>query len=560
VLRRILRRAVRHAYLLGSETLVLPELVATAVDVMGDAFPDVRRNASFITDVIAREEERFRHTLRTGVAILEDELAAGGTTLPGSAAFKLHDTYGFPLELTQEIADERGVTVDVAGFNVEMTEQRRRAKEARKAEGVDEDRVDAYRELVEQFGTTEFTGYASSRTEGARVLAVLETPGGVEIFLDRTPFYAESGGQVGDTGDIATDTGRAEVLDTTFALPGLRRHTARIVDGQVTAGQEAIAAIDAGRRDAIRRNHTGTHVLHWALREVLGDHVKQAGSLVAPDRLRFDFSHYAPVTPDEIERIEDLANGEVLSNDPVRAYETTKSEAEAMGAIAFFGDKYGEVVRVLEAGRHSLELCGGTHVRATGDIGTIKIVSEGSIGSNLRRIEAVTGTNSVALLQRDERELARAALLLGTSSDTVVDAINKRLEEIKALREELRAARAKSVSGRAVEIGATATDGVVISRADGMTTNDLRDLALAVRQQPGVNAVVLVGATDTGGAALVAAVTAASGLVAGELIREAARAVKGGGGGGKGDVAVAGGKDPSGVDEALALARKAAGV
>jgi alanyl-tRNA synthetase len=560
VLRRILRRAVRHAYLLGSETLVLPELVATAVDVMGDAFPDVRRNASFITDVIAREEERFRHTLRTGVAILEDELAEGGTTLPGSAAFKLHDTYGFPLELTQEIAEERGVTVDVAGFNVEMTEQRRRAKEARKAEGVDEDRVDAYRELVEQFGTTEFTGYGSSRTEGARVLAVLDTPGGFEIFLDRTPFYAESGGQVGDTGDIATDTGRAEVLDTTFALPGLRRHTARIVDGQITAGQEAVAAIDAGRRDAIRRNHTGTHVLHWALREVLGDHVKQAGSLVAPDRLRFDFSHYAPVTPDEIERIEDLANGEVLSNDPVRAYETTKAEAEAMGAIAFFGDKYGEVVRVLEAGRHSLELCGGTHVRATGDIGTIKIVSEGSIGSNLRRIEAVTGTNSVALLQRDERELGRAAQLLGTSSDTVVDAINKRLEEIKALREELRAARARSVSGRAAEIAATATDGVVISRADGMATNDLRDLALAVRQQPGVSAVVLVGATDTGGAALVAAVTAASGLVAGELIRDAARAVKGGGGGGKGDVAVAGGKDPSGVDEALALARKAAGL
>ena len=210
------------------------------------------------------------------------------------------------------------------------------------------------------------------------------------------------------------------------------------------AGQEAIAAIDAGRRDAIRRNHTGTHVLHWALREVLGEHVKQAGSLVAPDRLRFDFSHYAALSPEEIERIEDLANGEVLSNDPVRAYETTKAEAEAMGAIAFFGDKYGEVVRVLEAGRHSLELCGGTHVRATGDIGTIKVVSEGSIGSNLRRIEAVTGTNSVALLQRDERELARAAQLLGTSADTVVDGIGKRLEEIKSLRDELRAAAGQS--------------------------------------------------------------------------------------------------------------------
>ena len=244
----------------------------------------------------------------------------------------------------------------------------------------------------------------------------------------------------------------------------------------------------------------------------------------------------------------------------MRAYETTKSEAEAMGAIAFFGDKYGDIVRVLEAGRHSLELCGGTHVRATGDIGTIKIVSEGSIGSNLRRIEAVTGTNSVALLQRDERELARAAQLLGTSADTIVDGIEKRLEEIKALRDELKAVRSKAATGRAAELAATAVDGVVVGRVDGLPTNDLRDLAVAVRQQVGVRAVVLAGETDTGGAALVAAVTAASGLVAGDLLRDAARAVKGGGGGGKGDVAVAGGKDPSGVDEALAIARKAAGL
>jgi alanyl-tRNA synthetase len=561
VLRRILRRAVRHAYLLGAEKLVLPELVGTAVAIMGDAYPEVRKNAGFITDVIAKEEERFRHTLRTGVAILEDELAAsGGSTLVGGTAFKLHDTFGFPLELTEEIAGERGVAVDVAGFNAEMSEQRRRAKEARKAEGVDDDRIDAYRELVEQFGITEFTGYASTETEGVRVLAVVPAGDGVEVFLDRTPFYAESGGQVGDTGEITTTTGRAEVLDTTFALPGLRRHTARLTSGTVTAGQEATATIDAARRDAIRRNHTGTHVLHWALREVLGEHVKQAGSLVAPDRLRFDFSHYAALSPDEIEHIEQLANGEVLSNDPVRAYETTKGEAEAMGAIAFFGDKYGDVVRVLEAGRHSLELCGGTHVRATGDIGTIKIVSEGSIGSNLRRIEAVTGTNSVALLQRDEREMARAAQLLGTSADTIVDGIEKRLEEIRALRDELKLVRTKAAAGRAGELAGGAIDGVVVARVDGLPTSDLRELAVAVRQQAGVRAVVLAGETDTGGAALVAAVTPASGLVAGDLLRDAARAVKGGGGGGKGDVAVAGGKDPSGVDDALVAARKAAGL
>src|SRR4051812_2218450 len=237
VLRRILRRAVRHAYLLGADKLVLPELVGTAVDIMGDAYPDVRKNAGFITDVIAKEEERFRHTLRTGVAILEDELAAStGTTLAGATAFKLHDTYGFPLELTEEIAGERGVNVDVAGFNTEMSEQRRRAKEARKADGVDDDRVDGYRELVEQFGTTEFTGYASTTTDGVRVLAVVPASDGVEIFLDRTPFYAESGGQVGDTGTITTETGTAEVVDTTFALPGLRRHTARILEGTVRAG------------------------------------------------------------------------------------------------------------------------------------------------------------------------------------------------------------------------------------------------------------------------------------------------------------------------------------
>ena len=312
VLRRILRRAVRHAFLLGADKLVMPGLVEESIAVMGEAYPDVVKNRDFITGVITREEERFRQTLRTGLTILEDELSSGAKVLPGAAAFKLHDTFGFPLEVTTEITAERGVEVDVDGFNVEMAQQRRRAKEARKTGGVDDDRVDRYRELVEQFGTTEFFG--DSDDEGdVRVLAVVPVAsadgadaGTVEIFTDRTPFYAESGGQVGDTGTITTATGRAAVLDTTYALPGLRRHVARIEEGELVAGQEAHAAIDAERRRAIRRNHTGTHILHWALRQVLGNHVKQAGSLVAPDRLRFDFSHYAPVTADEIERIEDL--------------------------------------------------------------------------------------------------------------------------------------------------------------------------------------------------------------------------------------------------------------
>src|SRR3954447_322008 len=558
VLRRILRRAIRHAFQLGADKVVMPALVETAIDVMGNAYPDLVKNRDFIVGVAGKEEERFRLTLRNGLSLLDAELPAGGGTLAGSTVFRLHDTHGFPLELTEEIASERGVTVDRAGFETEMAEQRRRAKEARKGAGVDPERADAYREIVEQFGPTAWSGYGDETATSGRVLAVVEREDDlVEVFLDRTPFYAESGGQVGDTGTITSETGDAEVVDTTYALPGLRRHVARLTHGHLVPGQEATAAIDADRRASIRRNHTGTHVLHWALREVLGEHVKQAGSLVEPDRLRFDFSHYAALTPDELERIEALANGEVLSNDPVRSYETTKAEAEAMGAIAFFGDKYGEVVRVLEAGKHSLELCGGTHVRATGDIGTIKVVSEGSIGSNLRRIEAVPGKASVALLQRDERELADAAHLLGTTPDTVVAGIEKRLDEIKSLRDELKALRAKAAAGRAAELAATATDGIVVSRLDGLAPGDLRELAIAVRQQSAIRAVVLGGVSDAGGVSLVAAVAPSSGLVAGALIKDAARAV-GGGGGGKGDVATAGGKDASRLDEALGIARDAA--
>jgi alanyl-tRNA synthetase len=555
VLRRILRRAVRHAYLLGADKLVMPSLVDTAISVMGEAYPDVIKNRDFITGVITREEERFRQTLKTGLVILDRELAPGVTQLSGNAAFTLHDTFGFPLELTTEISAERGVAVDIEGFTTEMTQQRERAKAARKGAGADDDRVLAYRELVDQFGTTEFVGYADDEGQ-ARVLAVLEgVDDTVEIFVDRTPFYAESGGQVGDTGTITTPTGTAAVIDTTFAIPGLRRHTATVSSGEIVPGQIASMAIDSDGRAAIRRNHTGTHLLHWALRQVLGGHVKQAGSLVAPDRLRFDFSHYAPLSDDEIAQIETLANREVLTNDSVRAYETTKDEATSMGAIAFFGDKYGDIVRVLEAGRHSLELCGGTHVKATGDIGAIKIVSEGSIGSNLRRIEAVTGAHSVALLQRDERLIAEAARLVGTRADDLVDGIQRKLDEIRNLHDQLKALKTRAAVARAAEIGAGAVDGVVVTRVDGLSSPELRELALAVRQF-GVDIVVLGGETDSGGAALVAAVSKKVSMQASDLLKDAARAIKGGGGG-KGDVAVAGGKDPGGVDEALSIARQA---
>ncbi|MEI7617485.1 MAG: alanine--tRNA ligase [Actinomycetota bacterium] len=556
VLRRIIRRAVRHAYLLGTERLVMPGLVETAIDVMGGAYPDVIANKDFIVGVLTKEEERFRQTLKTGLVILEDELAKDSKVLKGTTAFTLHDTYGFPLELTEEIAGERGVAVDREGFDTDMAEQRRRAKAGRKSNATDEDQTDIYRELSEQFGATEFVGYTDTTAE-SRVLSVYEVEQGeIEIFLERTPFYAESGGQVGDTGTITTPTGVAEVLDTTFALPGLRRHRARLVSGTIAAGQNATAAIDVVRRDAIRRNHTGTHVLHHALRVVLGAHVKQAGSLVGPDRLRFDFSHYSAVTDEEIAQIEQIANTEVLNNVPARSYETTKDEATALGAIAFFGDKYGDIVRVLEAGS-SVELCGGTHVKATGDIGTIKIVGESSVGSNLRRIEAVTGYNSVALLQREDRMLADTARLVGVATNEVVDGVQRKLDEIKALNDEIKALRSKAAMGQAAELAGSATGGVLVSRVDGLAPGELRDLALAVRQQAGIEAVILGGLTPTGGVTLVAAITSAFGGQASDLIKDAAKAV-GGGGGGKGDIATAGGKNPEGLDQALDLARQAA--
>ena len=558
VLRRIIRRAVRHAYLLGTEKLVMPTLAETAISVMSGAYPDLLANKDFIVNVLSREEERFRQTLKTGLTILEGELSAGAKTMSGTTAFTLHDTYGFPIELTQEIAGERSVLVDVAGFSKEMQEQRDRAKSARKGSSVSAATVDSYREVMEQFGTTNFVGYVSNQCE-ATVLAVLQNveagPGIVEVFLDVSPFYAESGGQVGDTGTIRTESGEVQVLDTTFALPGLRRHTCSIVSGDIEVGQSAKASINVVARDATRRNHTATHMLHWALRQVLGEHVKQAGSHVSPDRLRFDFSHYAPVSASEIEEIERLTNEQLIANGPVRAYETSKDEATAAGAIAFFGDKYGDIVRVLEAGV-SVELCGGTHVGALGDIGMVKVVTESSIGSNLRRIEAVTGANAVEYVLAHHRTLTAAASLLGAQPSELVSAIQRKIDENKALGEELRSLRSAQATSRASEMAASAQGGVVVSRVDGVTPNDLRELALAIRQNAAIKVVVLGGVTDTGGVALVATVSSDVSVAAGDLIRDAAKAV-GGGGGGKGDIATAGGKDPSAIDAALELARSA---
>jgi len=540
VLRRIIRRAVRHAFLLGTEKLVMPTLAGVAVDVMGNAYPDIVKNRDFIVGVLTKEEERFRNTLKTGLAILEEDIVANPTRLSGRSAFLLHDTYGFPLELTQEIAAERGVEVDIEGFESEMNEQRTRAKDARKSGRVDGDRVESYREVMETHGTTEFVGYVHESSESTLLAVIDGDEGLVEVFLDHTPFYAESGGQVGDIGIISGADFELQVLDTNFALPGLRRHVCRVMSGTPAEGVAVSARIDVNARTATRRNHTGTHILHWALRTVLGEHVKQAGSLVSPDRLRFDFSHYDAVTPEEISRIEELANAQVLSNVSVDS----------------FGDKYGDTVRVLKAGA-STELCGGTHVSATGDIGTIKIVGESSIGSNLRRIEAVTGVNTLRFVQRNGDILEQVAAVVGTKTDDAVAGLQRKLDELKAAQEELKVMRARLASGRAVELAAEAVNGIVVARVDGVTANDLRDLAVAVRQQSGISAVVLGGVTDTGGVSIVGATATALKANAGDIIKDAAKAV-GGGGGGKGDIATAGGKNAEALDEALNIAREKA--
>jgi alanyl-tRNA synthetase len=574
VLRGVVRRAVRRAYSLGVEDkVVLPELVLAVVDHMAEAYPDLRANADAIVATIEREEGRFRQTLRAGSVLLGDVLDRG--RVDGEAAFKLHDTYGFPIEITEEIAAERGVEVDRPGFEAAMAAQRARSRDAARRVTLSASADEAYRRLLEVHGPTAFTGREEA-TSDARVLAVLPAGGGpagagdgraggvaaggtVEVFLDRSPFYAESGGQVGDTGTITTGSGRAEVLDTTFALPGLERHTARVVEGTVEPGDEATAAIDAGRRDAIRRNHTATHLLHWALRRVLGEHVKQQGSLVAPDHLRFDFSHHEAVSPAELREVERLANLEVLANEPVHHDEMPKEEALAKGAIAFFGDKYGDVVRVLQAGRHSVELCGGTHVHATGDIGPIRIVSEGSIGANQRRIVATTGLASLEGMWAEDDRLAGVAEVLGVGPDELVDGAQRARDELKELRAQLRSLQRGRAADAARQLADAALDGVVVARVDGTPRDELRELAIAVRDRPGVRAVVLGSVPEEGGVALVSAVAKDVGLHAGELLAGPARTV-GGGGGKQADIATAGGRHPDKLDEALAQARAAAGL
>lgn len=573
VLRRIIRRAVRHAFLLGNEEVVTPALVEATVETMGDAYPDVRKQAGAIGALASREEERFRSTLRRGIENLDELLARGN--ISGEDAFHLHDTLGFPIDVTREIAAERGREVDLVGFESSMRAQRERAQQAQKASGVSDvgtGAVEAYRAILGDAGPTEFTGYQESVTTGARVVGIVldgrlveSVPTGsrAEIVMDRTPFYAEAGGQVGDVGVlIAGSEGEATVSDTVYGLPGmLILHRCEVVSGSIAVGAVIEARIDEHRRAQVRRNHTATHLLHWGLREVLGDQVKQAGSLVAPDRLRFDFSHFEAVGSSALRHVEELANAEVLRNAPVHAYETTREHADEVGAVAFFGDKYGDVVRVVEAGEHSVELCGGTHVHALGMIGPIKILGESSIGANLRRIEAVTGDAAITYMRDQERSLRRAAGLLNVKPDEVVGRVERVLEQVRTLEFEVARLRESEAARSAGMLAASAIGGVVAERRDGADVDELRRLAVATREALGTGIVVLVGASpNRDKAGLVVAVSRDlqdRGVSAAQLASDAARAL-GGGTAKNPDLVTGGGPSIESLDEALELARRAA--
>ena len=557
VLRRVVRRAVVRAQRLGVEGEVTKRLVERVASVLSDAYPAITSDLDLITSVVGREEGQFLRTLTSGSAILEEQLARGTKVLPGDVAFRLHDTHGFPIDLTVEMARERGVDVDVEGYESAMQVQRERARRdsrARRSAAGDES---TYRELLDSSGPTRFTGYEHYE-QPAVVVAVLQAGEGspdAEIILDRTPFYAESGGQVGDLGVITTETGRAVVRDTQSPLAGIVVHRARI-EGEIFPGQDALAVIDAPRRESLMRNHTGTHLLHSALRRVLGDHVRQQGSLVAPDRLRFDFSHHGQVHREELDAVAGLANEDVITDDGVDVREMARAAADKEGAIAFFGDKYGEVVRVVRAGRHSTELCGGTHVGALGMIGPIVITSESSIGAGTRRIEAVTGASSLALSAEQRRILDDASRMLRVEPDGLIPALERLTERQRQTDKELQALRSRSLEADARELGASERNGVVVARRDGLAPEQLRELARVARRQANVITVVIGGSPDGEKVAIAAATDGT--LDAGALVKQAAGVV-GGRGGGSPELALAGGGDVTRIDEALETARSALG-
>ncbi len=572
VLRRVLRRAVRHGWQYGGDDLVMPHLAETTIDQMGQAYPELTEKRDFILDVVTREEERFRRTLESGTHLLDEELAGSGSRLSGATAFKLHDTYGFPIDLTREIAGERGIEVDTEGFDAEMAAQKTRARAAwRGSEAAGA--AEAYREVLDEYGLTDFVGYDYESSDGVILSIVLEDEAVqaagegqiVELFLDKTPFYAESGGQVGDTGVIETATGAAEVQDTQHVIQGLHGHKAKVIRGELRAGQPVTSAIDSPRREGIRKSHTGTHVLHWAIRDVLGDHANQAGSLVDDGRIRFDFSHFSQVAPEELSDIESEINRRLVANGRVTTTVTSKEDAEEMGALAFFGDKYGEIVRVVKVGDFSTEFCGGTHTSTSGQVGPLLILHESSIGSNLRRVDALTGMAAYDHLVSLRGALNRAGDLLKAPPGEVPARVESLLEKVGGLEERLQAISAQRMSALAADLARSADKvgdaSLVVAPASGADGNELRQIALGVRDRIEGPSVVILGSDHGGKGGLVALMSprlVERGMNAGDLLTAPAREL-GGGGSRDPELAQAGGPHGDRLAAALDVARDQAG-
>jgi alanyl-tRNA synthetase len=565
VLRRIIRRALRHGWMLGVRGDFFWKMVAPLVEVMGEAYPELAHKRDFVEQVLRAEEERFGETLEHGMRIFS-EVAAGDAVkaageIPGADAFRLYDTYGFPVDLTADIARERGLGVDMAGFDAAMAKQREAARAAGKFGGG----ATLPAELASQLPATEFLGYDALDAGGLEVVALLRDGRPVDaiaagedaiVILDRTPFYAESGGQVGDAGALA-EQGMRFLVDDTIKLAGqFHGHAGRMEAGTLRRGDKLMGTVDARRRAATVLNHSATHLLHAALRSVLGTHVVQKGSLVAPDRLRFDFAHHQPVTRDELAEIERIVNAEIRANHAAEVRHMGMQEALDFGAMALFGEKYGDRVRVLRMGETSTELCGGTHVARTGDIGLFKLLSEGGVSAGVRRIEAVTGQGALDHVADGEHRLAAAAQLLGASPADVNDKLRAVLERQKKLERELDALKAKAASGATADLAAQAVDvggvRVLAARLENLDARALRDAVDRMKQQLGDAVVLLAGAGD-GKAALVAGVSgSASGKVkAGELLSHVARQVNGKGGG-RPDLAQGGGEDGPALVAALA--------
>ena len=575
VLRRLLRRAVMHGHKLGIEGAFLTNYVDAIVRLMGHVYPEIVDNRELVERVILSEEERFGVTLRQGQAYLADALEKlEGAVLDGATAFTLHDTYGFPVEITEEICADAGITVDKEGFEKCMDEQRERARAATKddAEAAWSTYGGIHDDLLKELGATGFVGYdrltATAEVkaivkDGERVEALQQGEEG-EVVLSLTPFYAEMGGEVGDTGTIEAEGVKLEVVDTKAPAKGLVCHAVKVAEGAVRVGDTVRAVVDELRRKRITRNHTCTHLLHAALRQVLGEHVKQAGSYVGPDRLRFDFTHFEGMTAEQIAEVERVANEVIMRAVPMAIYETSLDAARESGVTALFGEKYGDTVRVVEAGEFSRELCGGCHVANTAEIGFVKIVSESSVGANLRRIEAVTSFDALEYMNKIENELKEAAAELKVPMFDVSERTAANIRTIKEQEAEQKRAKKAAAEGNVAEhIKAMVDVGypLVIARIDGLDSGALRNAWDILRSRMPKPGACVIGTVNDDKPVIMAAGTdeaVAAGFNAGALIKSIAGNIKGGGGG-KPTMAQAGGKDASGMDAALDAARKELG-